>query len=129
MKDLYLCLLIITRAALVYRVLEKLFTFLLFNVRVRDFSIRIWSMKITARSANRMISLSFDLQRCQIQVQTCFRLLEIKFLISIILGMTFCTRTKTILLIERDNIQLDFFKRNALAQTSLSSSFTINFLM
>ena len=55
-------LLIITRAALVYRVLEKVFTFLLFNVRVRDYFIRICSMKLTTKRADRIITFSERLE-------------------------------------------------------------------
>ena len=74
------------------------------------------------------------------QVQSCFRLLEINFLISIMLGMAFCTRTKTILVIERGNIQLDLFKfrqkctkditpmsMQVLKRTSLENMITIVF--
>ena len=51
-------------------------------------------MKIITKSADIKISLSLDLrytilQGCLIQVQTSFRLIEINFLISIILGMAF----------------------------------------
>ena len=58
MNNLYLSLLIITRPALVYRVL----TFLLFDVRVSDSFIKIRSMKITTKSADRMVALYLELK-------------------------------------------------------------------
>ena len=63
------------------------------------------------------------MQGYQIQVQTCFRLLEINILISIIIGMAYCTRIKTIptRYRERENIQLDFIK----TQTKMYMHFCI----
>ena len=81
-----------------------------------------------------MISFSLELKCIARMTNTSSNLFqttifEINFLISIILGIAFCPRTKTILVIEREreNIQLDFIKTNTFAQTSFSSSFTINF--
>ena len=72
-----------------------------------------------------MISFSLELKCIARMTNTSSNLFqttifEINFLISIILGIAFCPRTKTILVIERENIQLDFIKTNTFAQTPFS---------
>ena len=107
MNNSYLSLLIITRAAQVYQVL------ILFNVRVSDSFILIDENNDKEHGQNKRsffrakvycYDVKYTFKPVQIQVQTCFRLLEINFLISIILGMSFFTRNKTILAIEREII-------------------------
>ena len=66
------------------------------------------SLSLELRWILRMPNTSSNLYH--IQGETFFRLLEINFLISIILGMALCTRTKTKLVIQRKNIQLDLIK-------------------